>query len=365
IGIGTIDDTNTVGSFYTLNVSSMTNNNQNYYVGYADTPVLYSRFDTIRVKNLNLFNSDPAWIPTGRGGGTSLVSTMNTKIYTPSATGFNYTYAQSTDVPNPSSPYSAKVTQSAGGAATSVVEYALRQVVEMSNALQFVGKLITVSFWYKSSIAGTHGIRVVTANMTGGTDVATTFTVASANTWQYITATFTSTQAVTAITGAANGAALYLDIGFRVGGSGAGQTTVPASAYFNLSQVQLEVGSKASAFERRPYSMELQMCQRYYFKAEPAGSTSFKNVSGFCIGGQNHATIFVTPPVTMRVSPNLSHNLADNQYTTATPIGTQWTFVQDGNVFVTKTGTALFALHTAGVSVYSASWSVTGRPLGR
>jgi hypothetical protein len=32
----------------------------------------------------------------------------------------------------------------------------------------------------------------------------------------------------------------------------------------NFQNVQFEAGSKASAFERRPYGMELQLCQRYY-----------------------------------------------------------------------------------------------------
>jgi hypothetical protein len=38
-----------------------------------------------------------------------------------------------------------------------------------------------------------------------------------------------------------------------------------------LSGVQLEVGSKATALERRPYGMELALCQRYYEKSYDVG----------------------------------------------------------------------------------------------
>ena len=233
---------------------------------------------------------------TAAGPGLFMADRWKTTI---TATGINYTYAQSTDVPNLTSLYSAKITQSAAGPATSAVEYALRQVVEMSNALQFVGKSITVSFWYKSSIAGTHGIRMVAANMTGGTDLNTEFTINSANTWQYITATFSSAQAVTAITGTANGVGLYLDIGFRVsGGSGpVGQSTVPANASFNIAQVQLEAGSSASAFEHRPHGMELQLCQRYFQWNSP-GSGKF-NIYGTQFAG----TVPLLVP--MRAQPSI------------------------------------------------------------
>jgi hypothetical protein len=47
-----------------------------------------------------------------------------------------------------------------------------------------------------------------------------------------------------------------------------GQTNVIATsgATFYITGVQLEVGSVATEFERRPYGTELALCQRYYQK---------------------------------------------------------------------------------------------------
>ena len=50
-----------------------------------------------------------------------------------------------------------------------------------------------------------------------------------------------------------------------------------ASAAFNVSDVQLEIGNVATPFEKRPISVELAMCQRYYEKSFPYATAPAQN----------------------------------------------------------------------------------------
>jgi hypothetical protein len=73
------------------------------------------------------------------------------------------------------------------------------------------------------------------------------------------------------------------------------------SNYINITGVQLEVGEGASDFEFLPYDVQLQRCQRYYYK--------IKGTGGGCIfaTGWNvsttSASYSITLPVTMRTYP--------------------------------------------------------------
>jgi hypothetical protein len=44
------------------------------------------------------------------------------------------------------------------------------------------------------------------------------------------------------------------------------QIVETAGATWQITGVQLEAGSVATPFERRPYGTELELCQRYYFR---------------------------------------------------------------------------------------------------
>lgn len=240
--------------------------------------------------------------------GTS-VSSTGTGIFqadrwttTMGATNANYTYARSTDIPNLVSTYSVRVTQNTGQNASSITEYALRQIIEKQNTLGLVGKPVTVSFWYKSSVTGTHGVRIIgsASGYTGGADQNQAFTVSAANTWEYKTLTFTAVQNVTAVTGDMAGIGMYLDIGPRVGGgSGSiGQTSFAGDAYFSLAQVQLEAET-ATPFERRPIGTELALAQRYY-------QTGTVGIRAYAVGAGGFNDQSYPWCVTMRIAPNVT-----------------------------------------------------------
>ncbi len=85
-----------------------------------------------------------------------------------------------------------------------------------------------------------------------------------------------------------------------------------AANNFHVSRVQLELGSVATDFERRLFVEELAMCQRYYHKTFPQGTTPAQSAStlGAIVyrvssAGAISQPLHVTFPVQMRASPTI------------------------------------------------------------
>ena len=70
-----------------------------------------------------------------------------------------------------------------------------------------------------------------------------------------------------------------------------------------VSKVQLEFGSVATAFEQRPYGMELALCQRYYYRLKATAGGDFIAM-GYKAGT---TSLYVSGifPVKMRATPTL------------------------------------------------------------
>lgn len=138
-------------------------------------------------------------------------------------------------------------------------------------------KSVTLSFWVKSSLTGTY--TAAFRNSALNRSYRAAYTINAANTWEQKTITVPGDTTGTWLTD--NG------IGVRVGftlGAGAdfidtanmwsavedfaatGQTQWIATngATFYITGVQLEAGTVATPFERRPYGTELALCQRYF-----------------------------------------------------------------------------------------------------
>jgi len=178
--------------------------------------------------------------------------------------------------------------------------YQIRQVIEGFNFADCGwgtanAKTVTLSFWVRSSLTGTHGGMVT--NASGGRSYPFSYTINAANTWEYETITIPGDTTGTWI-GATNGGALQL--GFNLGAgstysgtantwagtfygapTGAVQVVATNGATFYITGVQLEVGSTATSFETRSYGTELALCQRYYETAFPVGTAVSPGASYF------------------------------------------------------------------------------------
>jgi len=174
---------------------------------------------------------------------------------------------------------------------------------------------ITISFWVRSSLTGTFGGTL--RNGSGSRSYPFTYTISSANTFEYKTVTIagdtTGTWETTNLTG------IFLSFGLGVGStfsgtagawttgnflSATGATSVVATsgATFYITGVQLEAGSVATPFERRPYGTELALCQRYYWTPNPSNLFASTTSTG---AGITYYSDYVYP-VTMRAAPTVS-----------------------------------------------------------
>ena len=141
-------------------------------------------------------------------------------------------------------------------------------------------KTITISFWARSTVTGTYSGNV--SNYGGNRSYIFTYAL-TANTWTYVTATIPGDTTGTWLKTNSGGMVLN-PITFNCGANYQGTAgswiagdargtsgstylaTSNSGAVFNITGVQLEVGSTATSFDYRPYGTELMLCQRYYEK---------------------------------------------------------------------------------------------------
>jgi len=78
-------------------------------------------------------------------------------------------------------------------------------------------------------------------------------------------------------------------------------TDTTAGDFLYITDVQLEVGSVATPFERRPFGTELALCQRYYYRI--VSEISFGRLGSAFNSATNNALGSIQFPVKMRTSP--------------------------------------------------------------
>lgn len=209
---------------------------------------------------------------------------------------------------------------------TSTDHYAIRQRIEAYNLSDLNlgtsnAKPFTISFWVRSSIAGTYSIGITNFNSTSTDRTYTAdYTINSANTWEYETITIPAITSGTWGTGSNCGMELFFCL--AAGSSYAGSPNTWANspnyyigstnnttsfmatngATFYITGIQLEAGSAATDFEYRPFGTELSLCQRYFAKIASGGSEPVGMGTNYTA---NTMYTNIKFPVTMRIPPTL------------------------------------------------------------
>ena len=235
-----------------------------------------------------------------------------------------YDYDQSGNIPDSTFNKSLKLTCKSAATDIGTFGYSLEQIIEGYNIAQLhlgrsTAKPITVSFWVKSSIAGTYSTGLRTT--VGEFSFTTEFTLL-ANTWTYVTYTAPAlTTALSSLNEDTN-VGLHVDIiglgaqtskiastldaweaGNKVFSSNQTAWMSNAGATLNVTGVQLEVGD-ASPFEHRSFGEELALCQRYYFVHNPDGLQTYL-YAGAYTAHTTTALHGVNFPTTMRSAPTV------------------------------------------------------------
>jgi len=198
-------------------------------------------------------------------------------------------------------------------------QFLIRQAIEGYNLADLdwgkaTAKSATLSFWVRSSLTGTFGGAIY--NNDGSRSYPFTYTINSANTWEYETITIpgdtTGTWQTTTSVGVSVG------FGLGVGSTLSGTAGAWASAYYGsatgatsvvgtsgatlyITGVQFEKSSTATAFDYRSYGHELALCQRY-FQRNVFDNDSYPFSAGYAYA-TNTVAAYLPLAVAMRATP--------------------------------------------------------------
>lgn len=218
-------------------------------------------------------------------GGTTIVYGVDRWQYVTAGSGPTGSAQRVTDAPAGFT-NSLKITANSASLASSAYSLVLQHVEGVyfddlnwgtSNAAP-----ITVSFWIKASVTGVYSVFL--RNIAAYTKFyISTVSVASANTWQYVSFTVPGETTATWAGGTSGALQIGINVGSGTGYAGASANTWQNGTQFATSSsvnmhatngstlqitgFQVEKGTVATPFETRPYGMELALCQRYFEKS--------------------------------------------------------------------------------------------------
>jgi hypothetical protein len=201
-------------------------------------------------------------------------------------------------------------------------------MIEAQNCQQLAygtssAKAVTLSFWVKSSIAGTYAVSIYAGDASKVT--GTTYSVVSANTWEYKTLTFSGNSAdvinndngeglrINWVLGAGSGYTSsdntswvsYSDAVWAYGHA-ANALVTTSGATWQITGVQLEVGDTATPFEHRSYGDELARCKRYFEHAGASSNTDYTFKMQGAVEGETVTACQIGYLVEKRAAPTVS-----------------------------------------------------------
>ena len=239
----------------------------------------------------------------------------------------NTTISQTADSPDGLG-YCFKVLVNASQTPSGSENFIIRYVGEEQDIKKFgygtsACKEATISFSVKSNKTGTYSVQIYLGNYLP--NIIVTYTINSANTWERKTITL-PTYTTSFTHNDDNDAGLMIDWHLSDGPddivSTTGWQTVTGTAraatgqvnlldatnnYWQMTNVQFEVGDTATSFEHRTFAEELSRCQRYCYVI-PYGGNSLNsrfidNIYGD-VKNSSEIQALVTLPVPMRDTPS-------------------------------------------------------------
>ena len=198
-------------------------------------------------------------------------------------------------------PFAARVQRVAGS--TSTAAGYIGQVIETTNCQDLAGQTITVSYYATAgaNFSATPSIIYPTIDIGTGTDEG--WASLNAATWTGYTAISGDAQAITttrtrySITVAVPAGTNEIGVRFAAVGTG----TAGANDWFEITGVQLEAGSTATEFERKPFGTELALCQRYFdaLVTPAASGVGSSGTTAARFGGRTSVRMRTSPSVTI------------------------------------------------------------------
>ena len=202
--------------------------------------------------------------------------------------------------------------------------FAITQRIEGYNVNQLEfgtanAKTVTLSFWVRSSLTGTFGGSLRGASF--GRSYPFTYSISSANTWEYKTVAVAGDTSGTYQSGNTTGLGVIFGLGVgstysgtagawtasgHFSATGAVSVVGTGSATWYITGVQLEVGSNASDFEHRSYGEELAACQRYCHVLTREGSSANQNIGIGYWASSTSVETYTKFPTSMRAAPTAS-----------------------------------------------------------
>lgn len=186
---------------------------------------------------------------------------------------------------------------------------------------------LTLSFWTKSNKTGTYIVELYDND--NNRHCSKSYTVTSSATWEEQSVTFPADLTGAFDNDTAGSLYVYFHLAegpsqtsgtlatawasYTAANQAVGQTNLGASNsnYWQVTGVQLEVGSAATGYEFKNYGTELAECQRYY--AVLASGTGKTLAHGYAMSS-TRVWWTMTTPVTMRVTPTALTTIDGTSY---------------------------------------------------
>ena len=202
------------------------------------------------------------------------------------------------------STYGIRIGRPSGSSTTQTMN--LANSIETQDSLKFAGQIATISFWARKGADFSAASNLLYAGIYQGTgtDQSAYVTGYTNGGWTgaYSQVTLTNSWQKFSITGIIASAATEISAIFYYSPTGTASTS---NDYYEISQVQIELGSVATPFSRSGGNIqgELAACQRYYFRVNAFATSSYAIFGAGAGNSTTQARTIVPFPVTMRVKP--------------------------------------------------------------